>query len=140
MFNLLSAIALNLVTSKILSFGKELNAVNYRKIWRTRLRMFIKIVGEYGPSRTRLKTFLRIIVEYKQRFTQLNIFAYIFNYLSTENDSFECFVGESQANGNGPTPNPSPPGSPKRPLSRSSSPQTQYERQGKNQGSIRVST
>ncbi|XP_053398701.1 E3 ubiquitin-protein ligase MYCBP2-like isoform X4 [Mercenaria mercenaria] len=38
-------------------------------------------------------------------------------------------IGESQANGNGPTPVPSPPGSPKK-LSRSSSPQTSVDKQG----------
>lgn len=38
--------------------------------------------------------------------------------------------GESQANGNGPTPAPSPPGSPKKGLSRSSSPQAGLEKQG----------
>ena len=38
-----------------------------------------------------------------------------------------CYVvGESRANGNGPTPNPSPPGSPKK-TSRSSSPKPPSE-------------
>ncbi|XP_052792731.1 E3 ubiquitin-protein ligase MYCBP2-like isoform X2 [Mya arenaria] len=44
-------------------------------------------------------------------------------------------IGESQANGNGPTPVPSPPSSPKKPLSRSNSPQTGLDKGSPRSGS-----